>query len=549
MKRTTATLVIVSLLVLVSQLTLAGSATWSANPTSDDWNTATNWTPNTVPNGPADIATFDFSNLASVTINKSTTVDSIVFNAGASAYTITDAAIKPLNISGAGIVNDSGLEQNLQVTEVAEIEMMNSATISGPTSIYLAGTSMTFDDDAGFIVFSDSSSPGDASITAGRTASTYIPSITLVDSASAGNAALTAEGGSLGYVRGGVVGFEKSSTAANSTIICEGGSSPSTGGGAVEFFDNASAASATITANGGSTSGAGGGLISFISGQTASSTLIVNGGIDGGLGAQLLILGTPREEAKPRVEVFGNGNLNLSLASATFGSLEGDGLVYLDSHNLSIGANGLSTVCSGTIQDGNTAGGSLAKTGTDTLTLSGANTYTGGTTVSQGTLLISNQSSSGTGTGAVQVNAGTLGGSGIIAGAVTVGTASGAGAVLAPAAGGISQATLTTQGTLTLLADSTYKCTAKAKGRQVRTDSVVANGVTISGAKFSFRPKISGTLRTGTVFTVIKNTSANPISGSFSNLADGAIISAGSTNFQANYEGGDGNDLTLTVVP
>ena len=158
MKKTTATLIIVSLLVLVSQLALAGSATWSANPTSDDWNTATNWTPNTVPNGPADIATFAFSNLASVTINKSTTVDSIVFDAGASAYTITDAAIKPLNIIGAGIVNESGLEQNLQVTEVAEIEMMNSATISGPTSIYLAGTSMTFDDDAGFIVFSDSSS-------------------------------------------------------------------------------------------------------------------------------------------------------------------------------------------------------------------------------------------------------------------------------------------------------------------------------------------------------------------------------------------------------
>ena len=99
-------------------------------------------------------------------------------------------------------------------------------------------------------------------------------------------------------MRGGVVGFEKSSTAANSTIICEGGSSPSTGGGAVEFFDNASAASATITAKGGSTSGAGGGLISFISGQTASSTLIVNGGIEGGLGAQLLILGTPEGGSK-----------------------------------------------------------------------------------------------------------------------------------------------------------------------------------------------------------------------------------------------------------
>ena len=34
----------------------AGSATWNLNPTSSDWNAALNWTPNTVPNGPADVA-------------------------------------------------------------------------------------------------------------------------------------------------------------------------------------------------------------------------------------------------------------------------------------------------------------------------------------------------------------------------------------------------------------------------------------------------------------------------------------------------------------
>jgi hypothetical protein len=77
----------------------------------------------------------------------------------------------------------------------------------------------------------------------------------------------------------------------------------------------------------------------------------------------------------------------------------------------------------------------------------------------------------------------------------------------------------------------------------------VANGATISGASFSFRPKIAGTLQAGTTFTVISNTSASPIGGTFNNLADGAIITAGGANFQANYEGGDGNDLTLTVVP
>jgi hypothetical protein len=37
--------------------------------------------------------------------------------------------------------------------------------------------------------------------------------------------------------------------------------------------------------------------------------------------------------------------------------------------------------------------------------------------------------------------------------------------------------------------------------------------------------------------------------GAFSNLADGSTLIVGNNAFQANYEGGDGNDLTLTVVP
>jgi len=48
---------------------------------------------------------------------------------------------------------------------------------------------------------------------------------------------------------------------------------------------------------------------------------------------------------------------------------------------------------------------------------------------------------------------------------------------------------------------------------------------------------------------VISNTSANPISGTFSNVPDGAIVTINGNNLQARYEGGDRNDLTLTVAP
>jgi hypothetical protein len=53
----------------------------------------------------------------------------------------------------------------------------------------------------------------------------------------------------------------------------------------------------------------------------------------------------------------------------------------------------------------------------------------------------------------------------------------------------------------------------------------------------------------GTLFIAISNTSADPISGTFTNLPDGAIVDVDGNNLQASYTGGDGNDLTLTVVP
>ena len=67
--------------------------------------------------------------------------------------------------------------------------------------------------------------------------------------------------------------------------------------------------------------------------------------------------------------------------------------------------------------------GSLVKQGPGTLELQGIgdNIYTGGTTVEAGTLLVTNTTGSGTGTGAVMVKGGAvLGGTGIITGATTI---------------------------------------------------------------------------------------------------------------------------------
>ena len=79
--------------------------------------------------------------------------------------------------------------------------------------------------------------------------------------------------------------------------------------------------------------------------------------------------------------------------------------------------------------------------------------------------------------------------------------------------------------------------------------TVNANRSVIRGATILIIDLGNSALSVGTVLAAIDNTSANAITGTFSNLANGSTMTVGSNTFQANYEGGDKNDLTLTVMP
>ncbi|MCX6927292.1 MAG: autotransporter-associated beta strand repeat-containing protein [Verrucomicrobia bacterium] len=68
-----------------------------------------------------------------------------------------------------------------------------------------------------------------------------------------------------------------------------------------------------------------------------------------------------------------------------------------------------------------TGASTVIKKGPGTMAVTGANDYTAGTTINEGTLLVNNSAGSGTGSGSVTVNAGgTLGGTGAVGGAVTL---------------------------------------------------------------------------------------------------------------------------------
>ena len=101
-----------SLILLFPALAYAGTAQWNLNPTSGDWNTADNWTPMTIPSGPADVATFDLSNTTNVSISVNTEVSGITFTlAATNPYSITASPELTFTISGVGIANNSGIAQ------------------------------------------------------------------------------------------------------------------------------------------------------------------------------------------------------------------------------------------------------------------------------------------------------------------------------------------------------------------------------------------------------------------------------------------------------
>ena len=373
----------------------AGSATWSSSPVNGNWNSAVNWSPTTVPNGPADTATFAWSSVTSISLSADTEVNGIVFNPGASAFTVT---VRPrvvsdfnqiLTIGGAGIINNSAVTQNFVTARLG---------VTG------------FD---GRILFTDSATAGK------RTVFTNNADSVTSFGATSNGASATFNNNPGDGAHGGATGFGDNSSAGNATINIYGATNALSTGGEVGFSGDATAANATVNVYGTSTQfyfePA---KLTFEDSSTAgNATLIAYGGSNGGVGGFIQFTDNS-DPGMARIELLGNSGLFAS--GKTIGSLEGSGSVGLESSNLTVGSNNLSTVFSGFMDDYSRFGlppGSFTKIGTGTLVLSGASIYAGGTTVNGGVLQVDNTTGSATGTGPVTVNnGGKLSGTGTIGG-------------------------------------------------------------------------------------------------------------------------------------
>ena len=197
-----------------------------------------------------------------------------------------------------------------------------------------------------------------------------------------------------------------------------------------------------------------------------------------------------------------------------------------------------------TITDTNQiTGPGIVLTGGGTLVLeNNNNTYTGGTIVQNGTLLIDGSIANS----AVTVDSGAVIGGKGTAGAVTV-ESSGTFAPGDPSTFTVASLTLESGSTFDEEIGGTAPGTGGAGGYD---QTVVESGgaISLGGATLDISLVDSFTPSVGNAFTIINNETGSPVSGTFAGLAEGATFEADNTWFQISYDAGASNDVTVTDV-
>ncbi len=342
----------------IFELTLPpANVTWGQTG-GGSWNNIGNWAGNIVPGtnakDTAKLGTAIGSSMATVTLDGSWTIASLGFNTtGGGSYVISRSAgdsTSALTLTGTGAsfsLTDSGGNQTIAAPVVLGSNLSVSAatgsslTLSAAVSETSAGKTVTLAGGGKLILSGSNTYSGLTTISTGT--------LQVGSGGTTGSIDPTS-----GVTDNGVLAFSRSGSVTFSKIISGGGNVTMLGPGTLVL-------SASDTYTGGTT--VGGGTLQLGNaaaiGSTSGAATISSGVLD--LHGYSLGVGA----------LSGTGTIN---------NLSGSG-----TYTLTVGNGNASSTFSGGIK--NTTGAiALSKTGTGTLILAGANTYTGGTKVSGGTL-------------------------------------------------------------------------------------------------------------------------------------------------------------------
>jgi autotransporter-associated beta strand protein len=370
---------------------------WNGAGTApSNYNDPTNWTPNGVPGFTATFGTSAYyGTLAAPITANGVSIQTWDFSTAPQTYYLNITG-NSNNFSGLGVIGSAANITNNAFT-----------TFGNPTTLNANLGGATYINNGGIWIGEGSAQTANITNTANLVNPNYAfgLSVPLLEFQGGSSTAFEASAGSSTITNYGVVQFQFSSTAANSHID---------NFNQLYFNEYTTAASAVITTESGGRT-----YFSYDPGDPAgerpdggSSRQIIKGG-------GTLDISGMSDGSNAGTPPYGNP------VTLTVGSIEGAGDIYLGANTLAVGNLNTNTEFSGVIHDGASptaladsiatsnfgyapgGAGSLDKIGTGTLILSGNNTYTGGTTITSGTLQLGNGGSSGSIVGSV-ANGGTL---------------------------------------------------------------------------------------------------------------------------------------------
>lgn len=378
----------VSLLALAPNAARALDGTWTGP--GAEWTDGTNWS--STPDVPDDTATFT-NNAAptSVTISNDASINTIQFTVGAPAFNFTTSGTGiTFDVNGAGIVNNSAFAPTFINNDNLNFNNASSA-----------GNAVIVNNNGAVLSFNNNSTAANAIITTNDGALTQFN-----DNSTGGNAQFITNAG-------GVVDFSNTSGpngdgnisagsiagAGNyylgSNLLTVGGNNLSTTvSGVISDCGDSGSDCSNAGATGGGLIKIGAGTLTLSGANTYTGPTMVNAGT--------LQAGAVNAFSSASAFTVASGaTLDLAGFNQAIGSLAGAGSVTLGAATLTTNGDGSDTTFSGTIS----GSGRLVKVGEGTLTLSGNNSYQGGTIVSEGTLAVG--SSRAVGTGALTLADGT----------------------------------------------------------------------------------------------------------------------------------------------